>query len=464
MQILYIGCPAHERAEAGRLLAAGALDVQWADTTAGALSTLQRRDMPVLLDLSRGAAALRTARDLRNRRARTLMFAVVDMGRPDLTKEAVVSGVADVFARPLGHSRVVNALEREGAQYKGRRLQPQAGTCDDLYSLSPSMCDVSARTAQAGKLRAGVIVRGESGAGRCVVARAIHAHQPATARFVDVDCAAFSPDELERELFGGSASGPGAGKDPVALDRERVSRASRLYDAIGGTCYLRNITAASTRVQERLARVLGGRGALLAETGEPIVLNVRPVAGVDPHIFDRAVREGRVRDDLHRRLSAIRIDVPPLRSRREDIPAIANYFLRRICASRNVAPKTLSRSALSLMAALPWRGNARELQEVLEAAACSSEETSISVEALLESVKIDGGSVAFSTRRTLRQANAQFEREFIATVLEQHRGSVSDAARALGLERTNLYRKLRRLRLDGDAVVGIRKYHSRHIA
>ncbi len=435
----------------------------WADTTAGALSKLQRRDMPVLLDLSRGAAALRTARDLRIRRARTLMFAVVDMERPDLTNEAVVSGVADVFARPLGPSRVVNALEREGAQHRGRRLQPQAGVWDDLYCLSPSMRDVSVRTAHAGRLRAGVMVRGESGTGRRVVARAIHAHQPKPARFVAVDCAAFNPDELERELFGASCRRPGVDPDPLARDLEHVSRASRLYDAIGGTCYLRNVAAASARVQARLARVLCRREALLAETGEPIVMDVRPVAGVDPH-FDQAVREGRVRDDLYRRLSTIRIDMPPLRSRREDIPAIANYFLRGICASLEVAPKTLSRSALSLMAALPWRGNAPELREVLETVAGSSEETCISLEAVLGSVRIDGGSVAFATRRTLRQAHAQFEREYIATVLEQHRGSVSDAARALGIERTNLYRRLRRLRVDGDAVAGIRKYRSRHIA
>lgn len=462
MQILYIGCPPSERAEAGRLLAAAALDVLWADSTAGALTKLQRRDMPVLLDLSRGAAALRTARDLRLRRARTLMFAVADMKRPDFTEEAVVSGVADVFARPLGPSRVLNALEREGAQSRGPRITPQAGDWDDLYCLSPSMREVSARTAHAGKLRAGVVVRGESGTGRRVVARAIHAHQPQPARFVAVDCAALGPEELERELFGASA-GPGTGADLLTREREHVSRASRLYDAIGGTCYLGNVTAASARVQARLARVLCRRDALLAETGEPILMDVRPVAGVDSR-FDQAVREGRVRDDLYRRLSAIRIDMPPLRSRRDDIPAIANYFLRGICASRKVAPKTLSRSALSLLAALPWRGNAPELREVLETVAGASEGNCISLEAVLGSVRLDGGSVVSAARRTLRQAHAQFEREYIAAVLEQHRGSVSDAARSLGIERTNLYRKLRRLRVDGDAVAGIRKYHSRHIA
>jgi len=163
-------------------------------------------------------------------------------------------------------------------------------------------------------------------------------------------------------------------------------------------------------------------------------------------------------------LSAIRIEMPPLRSRCEDIPALANYFLRGICATRKVAPRTLSRSALLLMAALPWRGNAPELRDVLENVVSASDDASISLESVLERVKIDGGSVAFARRGTLRQAHAQFEREYISTTLEQHRGSVSGAARALGIERTNLYRKLRQLRVDGDAVARIRKYHSRHIA
>jgi DNA-binding NtrC family response regulator len=463
VQILYIGCPAQERLEAERALAAAALKVVWADTTASALTTLERTDMPVLLDLSRGAAALRTARDLRLRRARTLMFAVVDMRRPHLTSDAVASGCADVFSRPLGPARVINALEREGAQRKGRRLVPRGSGCDDLYSLSASMRDVSARIALASTLRGGVLVRGESGAGRRIVARAIHGHQPNAGRFVVVDCAAFNAADLERELFGAAAIGDGSGPGLPARDLAQVSQASRLHDAIGGTCYLRNVIAASPRVQERLARVLSRRDAILTETGARIVLDVRLVAGVDPQI-DQAVREGRVRVDLYRRLSAIRIDVPPLRSRCDDIPALANYFLRAICATRKVPPKILSRSALSLIVALPWRGNAPELRHVLEAVANASTEASISLEAVLERVRIDGGSAAPATSRTLRQAHAQFERDYIAGALEQCGGSVSEAARGLGIKRTNLYRKLRRLKLAGDAVADIRKYRSRHIA
>jgi len=108
--VLYLGCPGPERADTERLPSAANVSVIWADNVAYALNELQRHDVPVLLDLSRGAAALQNAREIRNHRASTLMFAVVDARRPDLTTEAVLAGMADVFARPLGGRRVANAI------------------------------------------------------------------------------------------------------------------------------------------------------------------------------------------------------------------------------------------------------------------------------------------------------------------------------------------------------------------
>jgi two-component system nitrogen regulation response regulator NtrX len=194
--------------------------------------------------------------------------------------------------------------------------------------------------------------------------------------------------------------------------------------------------------------LLRDREAVLVETGATIGCDVRPMAGVDPGI-DNAVGEGRVREELFRRLSVIRIDMPPIRNRREDIPALANHFLRGICRERRIPPKALSRPALSLIAALPWRGNAVELRTMLEAIVGGlAGGKGIGLEDVLAQVKLDGGSAAFSERGTLRQARSRFEREYIAHVLEQHRGRISDAAKALGIQRTNLYRKLRSLRVD----------------
>jgi len=441
--IIYLGCPAGERDDAERLLRDGHVSVVWADNVAYALDELGRRDMPVLVDLSRGAAALQLAQEIRTHRASTLMFAVVDERRPDLTTEAVLAGVADVFARPLGGRRVAGAIERE-LNYE---------SCDgsrsgeDLYSHSPAMRPVIALIDEAAAKRAGVLIRGEDGTGRQVAARAIHVRQNASvAAFVTVNCAAYDTEDLDAALFGAPARSESYG-DPGSRGLARVSREGRLHAAVGGTIYVQNVADAATKVQARLARVLRDREALLVETGEPIAFDVRPMAGVDPG-FDRAVQEGRVRDDLFRRLSVIRIDMPPLRDRREDIPALANYYLREICAQLRVPPKTVSRAALSLISALPWPGNAVELRILLEAVVKGLQGgRGIGLEDLLAHVRLDGGSVGLAGGGTLKQARTRFERDYIANILEQHHGRISDAAKALGIQRTNLYRKMRSLRV-----------------
>jgi len=452
--VLYIGCPTSERADTEQLLASADLSVVWADNSAGAVAELQRRhDMPVLLDLSRGAGALQIARDLREQRPGVLLFAVVDNRRPDLTTEAVLTGVADVFARPPAARRLSTAIERELRDDHSSRAHAAVHVSDGLYGQSPSMRDVTALISRAASMRAGVTIRGEDGTGRQVVARAIHAAQPDAADFVTIDCAAFETDGLEAELFGATARvRPGNGAGDGLSGLERVSRHGRLHAAIGGTLYLKHIAEASTRVQSRIARLLRDREAVLVETGSTIPFDLRPMAGVDPGI-DTAVSEGRVREELFRRLSVIRIDMPPIRNRREDIPALANHFLREICRERRVPPKALSRPALSLIAALPWRGNAVELRTMLEAIVGGlNGGKGIGLEDVLAQVKLDGGSAAFSERGTLRQARSRFEREYIAHVLEQHRGRISDAAKALGIQRTNLYRKLRSLRVDRSSL------------
>jgi DNA-binding NtrC family response regulator len=451
--ILYVGCPGAERVDTEQILGDAGVGVVWADSTACAMHELQRHDMPVLLDLSRGAAALQIARDLRARRASTVIFAVVDVRRPDLTTEAVLAGVADVFARPLGGWRVAGAIERE-LTYQTRHFA--RGAADggemerltdavDLYAHSPAMREVLPLIARAASMRAGVLIRGEEGTGRQAVARAIHAADGGKGPFVVVNCAEHDGDTLEIALFGAPAHHSSTDQ---ARGLERVSLGGRLYEVLGGTLYLQHVAEAPARVQARVARLVRDREAVLADTNQPIAFDVRPVAGVDAG-FDTAVQEGRVRDDLFRRLSVIRINIPPLRSRREDIAALANSFLREICASLRIPAKTFSRPALSLLAALPWRGNAAELQSVLASVVAGVHGSrSIALEDVLTHVRLDGGGQSFGHGGTLKQARARFEREYIASVLEQHRGRISDAAKALGIQRTNLYRKMRVLRVS----------------
>jgi DNA-binding NtrC family response regulator len=445
--IVFVGCPRSERAAAEKQLETGNVRAVWADTAISALDELQRSDMPVLLDLSRGSAALQVAREIRTHRAATLMFAIVDPQRPDLATEAVLAGMADVLARPVDGRRVANAIDREQnqeARRAGRAASPGGPSDADLYSHSIAMRDVAALVARAARTRSGVLIHGEEGTGRQVVARAIHALQPGSepAAFATVDCAAHDRDELDVALFG--STGTRSSRDS-ASGLERIGRDGGLYAALGGTLYLRNIADAPSRAQARLARLLRDREALLADTGEVLALDVRPVAGVSPGV-DAAVEDGRVREDLFRRLASIRIEMPALRSRREDIPALANHFLRDICASMQVPPKTLSRPALALVSALPWRGNAVEMRALLEAVVTGQRDgRGIGLEDLLAHVTLDSGAATLATGGTLKQARSRFERDYIAAVLDHHRGRIGDAAKALGIQRTNLYRKMRSL-------------------
>jgi DNA-binding NtrC family response regulator len=177
--------------------------------------------------------------------------------------------------------------------------------------------------------------------------------------------------------------------------------------------------------------------------------DVRAIAAVDA-TYDQAVEEGRVRSDLHRVVSTIRIDLPPLRERREDIPGLAAHFLAVFASKSAAPPKTLSEPALQLLTALSWPGNVRELERLLTGLAQRVRADVIRLEDVLASVQLDGRSIPSAGGGTLREARARFEREYIAAALDQHSGRIPDAARTLGIQRTNLYRKLKRLKIPID--------------
>jgi DNA-binding NtrC family response regulator len=277
-----------------------------------------------------------------------------------------------------------------------------------------------------------------------MAARALHLRSGAPAdRFIRIDVASDGPHGFERRLFGVERDA----RDPIGTGGpDRLSPESDILRAQGGTLYVRHLAEAPARVQARLARLLRDREVLL-ENRTVMALDVRVIVSLGSD-FDARVADGRLNADLVTRLSQVRLEMPPLRRRTEDIPLLAVHFSRTIGAAAGTPPKIFSRSALALLSALPWPGNAHELLALVGILSRSVAGRVIQVADVLEHAALDGFAARLDTGGSLREARARFERECISATLLRHHGRVGEAARALGIQRTNLYRKVRQLNVS----------------
>lgn len=403
-----------------------------------------------LIDLRENGEAIRVARTVRAQQPQAVVIGISDPARPAAAADAIRAGVFDVLPRPPSardlEAIIANAREQANLAAAAATSQAPEPASYGIVGTSASMRAVMDLVQRAALGRCGILISGERGTGREMVARAIHAHGPnRNAPFVKVDCSSPSPEDIELDLFGviNKRSGSGA---PERRSLERLGRQSRLLEAGDGILFLENVADLPARVQARLVRVLRDREVFVADGREPIALDVRPIAAVDGSI-EAALDEGRLRADLHERLSLIRIYVPALRQRREDVPVLATHFLKELCKTNGRPIKTLTRPALTLLAALPWRGNAPELRGLLERLILLVPQGLIRLEDILAHTQLEGSISPTGVDATLRQARARFERDYIAAVLQHQHGRIAEAARVLGIQRTNLYRKMRRLNL-----------------
>lgn len=280
-----------------------------------------------------------------------------------------------------------------------------------------------------------VLLESEAGLDTAEIAREIHLQSGRPGTFLAVDCAAAEPGVIEREMFGDQPRRtPG--------DLESIGPRSALAAARGGTLYLGDFSELSAAAQGRLARVVRDDEVRIA--GERCRLDVCLVVTTASDLASE-VAEGRVRHDLARHLSRTRVGVPALRRRPEDIPQMLEMLIAARCAEAGMAARSLTQAATTLLAAMPWRGNLVELRHAVTRLVSSAAGEHIQLEDVLAHVRFDGALSHPPGTGTLRSARQQFERDYIALVLQHHRGRVGDAARALGIQRTNLYRKARQL-------------------
>jgi transcriptional regulator with PAS, ATPase and Fis domain len=353
-------------------------------------------------------------------------------------------GAAAVFARggPAGSDRALeawlDAIELPGA---GGAPRAEEGTRPTLLARSPAMREVLLLVERAAASYATVLLSGETGTGKEVIARAIHDGSPRSrGAFVAVNCAAFPESLLESELFGYvKGAFTGADKNQPGL----------FEAAHGGTLFLDEIGETTPGLQAKLLRVLQEREVRPVGGARARKVDVRLVAATNRALDDEVVR-GRFREDLYYRLAVFRIAVPPLRDRLEDVVPLAQHFLRRHGAREGKRGCHLSREVADLLLAHPWPGNVRELEnEMHHALALAESAETISLRHLSERLHatlrpIEEASREADARETLRAQLARVEAWLIRRSLDAHAGRRAATARTLGITREGLYKKMRR--------------------
>jgi DNA-binding NtrC family response regulator len=291
-----------------------------------------------------------------------------------------------------------------------------------------------------------LLVIAADGLDAVAVARYVHDRTRAGQPFVHVDCATSGGDALDRQLFGARAR--------TAAELETVGAGAALLVARRGTLFLEHIGDLPAALQRRLARVLRD-GEVRVAGRERARVDARIVAAATPSVLADA-GDGRFRSDLLRRFGSSPVTVPPLAARPADLPVIVSRVATDLRRDSGRAVPAFTPAALTMLAALPWTGNLDELRGMLARALARVDGPLVRQEDLVAAVPLDGLVRRMTPAVSLREARRRFEREYIASVLEQHGWRMSEAARTLGIERANLYRKTRELGIQRIAPGGRR--------
>ena len=360
-------------------------------------------------------------------------------GSVETAVEAMQKGAYDYVTKPLDLDRVEILLRRAvrsvQVEQENIRLKAQLGQAYGLEKIigrCPAMQEVLDRIRQVADSKASVLIEGESGTGKELVARAIHGLSPRkSGPFVAVHCAALSPQLLESELFGHEK-----GAFTGAIER----RAGRFEQAQGGTLFLDEIGEIDASTQVKLLRVLGERTLERVGGNQEISVDVRLVAATNRNL-ESMVKAGKFREDLFFRIRVVEIHLPPLRERREDIPVLADYFLREFTSENAKSGIEFSREVMEEMQKYPWPGNIRELRTAVEHGVVMVKGKRIELADLPAGLSKSGKGRGVETGR-LEGSLVEMEKAAIQKALTQTGSNITLAAKQLGISRRTLHRKL----------------------
>ncbi len=412
-----------------------------------------RREAPdmVFLDIKMpgmdGLEVLRQLRDIHD----TLPVVMIS-GHATISNamEATRLGAFDFIEKPLGSERVLvtvrNALEHLRLRQDNRSLTEQLAGHHQLVEAA-GLRQVLESVKRAAPTNATVLLRGESGVGKEVVARLIHKRSLRHGeRFVQVNCAAIPDELIESELFGhekGSFTG--------AIDRQ----IGKFEQADRGTIFLDEIGDMSLKTQAKVLRVLQEQEIERLGSNRTIKVDVRVIAATNKDL-EEAIEKGTFREDLFFRLNVIPITVPPLRERRDDIPSLVQHFADHFAAQNNFRPKRITPAAMGVLQRQRWRGNVRELRNAVERLIIMTPNDTIDLADLPEELRVDARSAppdneAKGGAGTLREFKESAERQFLVEKLRENGWNISRTAEVIGTPRSNLYKKLEQYRISEES-------------
>jgi two-component system nitrogen regulation response regulator NtrX len=363
--------------------------------------------------------------------------------------EATQLGAYEILEKPLDTDRILvmlrNALSHLDLQEENARLRESIDAPFEIVGKTPVMRALMEKIEKVATTPARVLITGENGTGKELVARALHRMSPRASKpFVEVNCAAIPGELIESELFGhmrGSFTG--------AIG----DRAGKFEQANKGTLFLDEVGDMSPSAQAKVLRVLQDNVITRIGGAKPISVDVRVIAATNKTL-ENEIAAGKFREDLYYRLNVVPIHVPPIRERREDIPMLAQYFAATLSAREGIPPRTFTADALERLSSLDWPGNVRELRNTVERLLILAPDSQISardIDRLAGQRALDDAGLATLTQcRTFEEFKDAAERAFLLNKLREFDWNVSETARAVEMPRSNLYKKIERYSLSRE--------------
>jgi Response regulator containing CheY-like receiver, AAA-type ATPase, and DNA-binding domains len=433
------------RAILRELLEAEGYRVFSADSAETALEIFSREDVTLILtDIKmRGMDGLELLDRVKTIDEDALVIIMTAYSSVDSAIAALRKGAYDYITKPFVNEdllqTVKNAVRQRELFRENRVLRRELDrhySFSEIIGTSESLQNVFRLIEKVSATNVNILIQGESGTGKELVARAIHHHSPrASQPFIAVNCGALPETLLESELFGHTKG---------AFTDAKTDKKGLFRSADGGTLFLDEIGEIPLPLQVKLLRALQEHEVTPVGSSTPVKFDARIIAATNRNL-EEEVAAGKFREDLFYRLNVIEIYLPPLRERREDIPLLAKHFAQKIAREQNAPEKSISREAMSALAAYNWQGNIRELQNAVERAFILSSGDEIEAENLPPKI-LAASRNAFEMRDAagFRPTLEEIERRYILEVLKSVNDDKTEAANILGIDLSTLYRKLKR--------------------